>query len=281
MLESHDFTGKTSGDNHFSSYYTGYQEFDDPQLFSRQIKLPQDYLDRVSSFMMSGESGQLYGGKGGSRYNLPAEDERMLFVQFNYAKMKMANATSQSNFDKWETIAVTLRQTIMYANVFLVSAVCKTIKGWLPEAQDLCSEGCMGLMRAIHKFDVDLENKFSTYAFHSIRRSMLRYITRKQDRVGRVNKYNNEMIHQDQTFYDDKDTGESEQRSELHKAINSDVLDDRERKIINLRFPTNGNKPMTLKEVGDVFGLTKERARQIESKAIMLLRQHMIAKELD
>ena len=50
------------------------------------------------------------------------------------------------------------------------------------------------------------------------------------------------------------------------------TLNDRERRIIGLRFGLTGEEPMTLEEVGKLFGLTRERIRQLEAKALAKLR---------
>lgn len=55
-------------------------------------------------------------------------------------------------------------------------------------------------------------------------------------------------------------------RSDISSLL--DTLSEKEAKIIRLRYGLEGKKPMSLKEIGDVFGLTKERIRQIEKKAI-------------
>jgi RNA polymerase primary sigma factor/RNA polymerase sigma factor len=53
-----------------------------------------------------------------------------------------------------------------------------------------------------------------------------------------------------------------------------DHLDERERLIIQHRFGLDRNRnPMTLKEVGRVMGVTKERIRQLEARAMAKLRE--------
>ena len=50
------------------------------------------------------------------------------------------------------------------------------------------------------------------------------------------------------------------------------ALDDRERRIIEMRFGIGTDRPMTLEEVGQHFNITRERVRQIEGKALRKLR---------
>lgn len=59
-----------------------------------------------------------------------------------------------------------------------------------------------------------------------------------------------------------------------------DTLSDREAKVLKLRFGLEGNKQMTLEEVGKVFGVTRERIRQIEAKALRKLKHPSRRKKL-
>ena len=77
-------------------------------------------------------------------------------------------------------------------------------------------------------------------------------------------------------FIEDESKGPEEQV--LDSSLKSDVrsllsvLSDKEKNIIEMRYGLNGNKPMSLKEIGDSFSLTKERIRQIEKRALEKLR---------
>ena len=69
------------------------------------------------------------------------------------------------------------------------------------------------------------------------------------------------------------------------KSINQDImavinqLDDRESEIIQLRFGLDGNRPLTLEEVGERFDITRERVRQIQNIAIHKMRRLMTENE--
>jgi RNA polymerase primary sigma factor len=54
-------------------------------------------------------------------------------------------------------------------------------------------------------------------------------------------------------------------------------MDQREARVLHLRFGLDGEDPKTLKEVGDRLGLTRERVRQIEAEALGKLRHRMQA----
>jgi RNA polymerase primary sigma factor len=53
------------------------------------------------------------------------------------------------------------------------------------------------------------------------------------------------------------------------------TMDGREAAILRMRFGLDGNEPMTLKDVGDTLGLTRERVRQLECEALLRLRDQL------
>ena len=68
-------------------------------------------------------------------------------------------------------------------------------------------------------------------------------------------------------------------KSSMNKVL--DKLSDKERNIIELRFGLNGNYQMSLKEIGELYNLTKERIRQIEKKVLNNLSKDEDFKELE
>lgn len=59
-----------------------------------------------------------------------------------------------------------------------------------------------------------------------------------------------------------------------------DELSERERKIITLRFGLSGYSPLTLEEIGKILGITRERVRQIQNKAIVRMRDIAMIRDL-
>jgi RNA polymerase primary sigma factor len=67
-------------------------------------------------------------------------------------------------------------------------------------------------------------------------------------------------------------------REELFRVLES--LSERDRKVLELRYGLKGERPRTLEEVGDRFGVTRERIRQIESKTLNRLKNYRAAQRL-
>ncbi len=65
---------------------------------------------------------------------------------------------------------------------------------------------------------------------------------------------------------------------ELRDIINK--LPEKERKVLELRYGLNGNEPLTLREIGDTLGISRERVRQLETRAIKKLRSFALKRHL-
>jgi RNA polymerase primary sigma factor len=68
------------------------------------------------------------------------------------------------------------------------------------------------------------------------------------------------------------------QKEELNAVLST--LTHRERKVIELRFGLKGEHPRTLEEVGQKFGVTRERIRQIEAKTLAKLKSYRDSQRL-
>lgn len=77
----------------------------------------------------------------------------------------------------------------------------------------------------------------------------------------------------------DPEEGISVSKEELEEVLST--LSVREEKILKLRYGLDTNRPLTLQEIGEKFGLTRERIRQIEHKALKKLRHPSKARQLE
>ncbi len=83
---------------------------------------------------------------------------------------------------------------------------------------------------------------------------------------------------EDESDGPEKQVMDSALRAEVRSLLST--LSDKERDIIELRYGLSGEKPMSLKEIGERYSLTKERIRQIEKRALEKLRAYSDAKDV-
>ena len=79
-----------------------------------------------------------------------------------------------------------------------------------------------------------------------------------------------------------EEPGQGLERKELGQAVHNAVekLSRNERAILNCRFGLDGGEPLTLEEAGKVYGITRERVRQIEARALKRLRHPSVSRRL-
>ena len=233
---------------------------------------------------------------------------------------------------------ISAKEKIVKSTLRFVITIAKKYQNHGLDLEDLISEGNIGLLIAIEKFEPSKGYKFISYAVWWIRQSILRAISDKGRMIRiPVNKtleitkikkafncvyktksehnefeqvakmlnlsdsYVKEMLHisgdmisLDQEidssdssatmidFIEDKINPRPEDeclnnslKDELDKAMSS--LKPVERRVLRMRYGLDGEKEMSLQEIGDRFNLTKERIRQIEKKAIVRM-QHPVRK---
>jgi RNA polymerase primary sigma factor/RNA polymerase sigma factor len=229
-----------------------------------------------------------------SLYEVPLltrEQEAHLFRKFNFLKYKAAKLRKRldparaksSVMDEIEKLydqAVAVKNQIVRANLRLVVSIAKRHVGQWDNFFELVSDGNMSLIRAVEKFDYARGNKFSTYASWAIMKNFARTIPDEHRQHDRFRTSHSEMFAATEEYRSDQYEQESAQQqreSQIGKILNR--LDEREQKIIISRFGLDhSQEPQTLKEVGALMGVTKERVRQIEARALDKLR---IAAEQD
>jgi RNA polymerase primary sigma factor len=83
----------------------------------------------------------------------------------------------------------------------------------------------------------------------------------------------------DETLDPEEQTFESARQKEIRETLDS--LQPREAKIVKLYYGLDGNEPLTLREIGSIFNLSRERIRQIKERAIERLRHVSRARRLE
>jgi RNA polymerase primary sigma factor len=87
-----------------------------------------------------------------------------------------------------------------------------------------------------------------------------------------------DFIEDDHVHQPEQVTARKIMQEDLRKTLAG--LPDRERRIIELRYGLNGNEPMTLEQVGQDFGVTRERIRQMEIRTLRRLQKFRMARAL-
>jgi RNA polymerase primary sigma factor/RNA polymerase sigma factor len=223
-----------------------------------------------------------------SLYEIPLltpEQEAHIFRKFNFLKFKAAElrdsldlanpkAATMDEIEKLYEEAVVTKNQIVRANLRLVVSIAKRHVGQGENFFELVSDGNMSLLRAVEKFDYARGNKFSTYASWAIMKNFARTIPGEFRHRDRFRTSHDELLAATEENRGDQRAEESAQdERELQIERILSKLDDREQKIIIHRFGLDHSvEPQTLKEVGAEMGVTKERVRQIEARALSKLR---------
>ncbi|SIQ70026.1 RNA polymerase primary sigma factor [Alkalispirochaeta americana] len=234
------------------------------------------------------------------------------------------------------------KEVLINANLRFVVNVAKKYQNQGLPLSDLISEGNIGLMNAIDRFDVEKGYHFISYAVWWIRQAILKAICEKSRMIrlplNRANELvqiekvrkeitgtrgeeaelreiartldmtpehvadlvgiSRDMISLETPVYNEKDSSmlgdfiEDKQYVQpealmIERALKTDIdkalttLTEKEADIIRFRFGLNGRSPLSLKEIGDRYGLTKERIRQIEKKALRQLQSPRRAQYLE
>ncbi len=226
------------------------------------------------------------------------------------------------------------KDMLIRSNLRFVVNVAKKYQNQGLPLVDLISEGNIGLMNAVDRFDATKGYHFISYAVWWIRQAILKAICEKSrmirlplnranelvqiekarkvvvnnrseeselkeiagllnmtgDHVRDIVNIARDMVSLDAPLFSDRESNtigdfledemyEQPESYAIEQNLKADIdelllgLSEKEAEVLRYRFGLNGYKPMSLKEIGDQFNLTKERIRQIEKKAIKRL-QH-------
>jgi RNA polymerase primary sigma factor len=221
---------------------------------------------------------------------LTAAEERVLFLQYNYARHRVSELQKEIGLDEptdeqareilhWYSIAQQYREQIAETNLALVLAMAKRTRMSEVDFADLVSEGNMALLRSVDKFDCGRGFKFSTYACRAILKAFSRQGMKMSKYRQRFPTDFDPAMEKSNHLETLRRTYEEECADEVKHIVerNQAELSDVERTVISHRFGLGEKKqtdspPLTLEQVGQIIGVTKERVRQIQNKALEKIR---------
>jgi RNA polymerase primary sigma factor len=230
------------------------------------------------------------------------------------------------------------REKLIKANCRFVISIAKQFQNRGLPLEDLISEGNIGLINGIDKFEPEKGYHFISYGVWWIRQAIMKAIAEQsrmirlpmnrnaqyaqvvrsreklerdgfdatvegiaaecnlsEDDVKEILNFNKDICSLDAPVNDDDassfgefiESGEAGPEEETMDAVLKEQFErilsrfpERERKIITLRYGLLDNKPMSLKQVGEVFNLTKERIRQLEKKTLSSLKNNGEVQEM-
>jgi len=225
---------------------------------------------------------------------LQGDEESRLFQQMNFLKYR-ANVLRSTldvdrpderkldQIDKMLTAAACIRNRIVNANTRLVVSIVRHLADNHNSFDDLLSEGLTAMMRAVDKFDYDRGFRFSTYATRIVRREAFRMVSRRHRERSRLVTGASEVL----TACSDEESPSRMTESAwltVDKTLTAmlERLDHRERLIVRARYGLDSSGARrTLRSIGLQLGVSKERVRQLEHRAVAKLRQFATETDLD
>lgn len=224
---------------------------------------------------------------------LTSEQEQRLFLRLNLCRYRIISllnthsgrrlsASAAAELLRWEKLSERTRCEIVRANVPLVLAMAKRTRITGVDLADLISEGNLALLRAVDKFDCNRGFKFSTYACRAILKSFSRVATRTSRYRGYFPTEFDPTLEKSDFLDRQRENIEKNCVEELKYILgnNAAKLTDVETQVIRARFaldPVSQDREdeqrgRTLEQVGEMIGVTKERVRQIQNKALAKLK---------
>ncbi len=274
--------------------YMAHPSFDDPALRGEILAEMPEPLDGKPARRTKAPKG--LPPYLASLYEVPLlarEQEMHLFRKMNYLKFladrlrrsidpAKARTADLDEIERFGDEALAVKNQIISANLRLVVSIAKRHVGPSNDFFHLVSDGNMSLIRAVEKFDYSRGNKFSTYASWAIMKNFARTIPEENFRRDRFVTGHEEMFEAAADNRSDEHEYESAQKR-MQDAVKGMLgrLDERERRIIVSRYGISGASEQTLEQLGKELGITKERVRQIESRAQDKLRKIAGEEKLD
>ncbi len=177
------------------------------------------------------------------------------------------------------------KKVLIERNMRLVAHISKKYQNSEEEMEDLISIGTIGLIKAVSTFQEDHGSKLATYAARCIENELLMYFRSKKKSSKEVSLYEpigtdkegNQIQLMDIVEVDEKDVVEQlelkRQIVRLYELI-PDVLDEREKEILQMRYGLKNIKPVTQREIAEKMNISRSYVSRIEKRALEKLKNN-------
>lgn len=190
-----------------------------------------------------------------------------------------------------ETKDEKIREEIILLNIGLAKNIVIRFKNENLDIEELMSVAIESLIKAVDNYDLSKNNAFSSFAYVVIKRDILVYMKKTFERlnncvsVEEIYSINDSDKIDFYDIYEDKSQEKIDEHIELleqkeeskeliERSLN--VLTDREKKIMQLRYSIGFNKAYTITEVANYLNISKQAVSQTERKALRKLKKEII-----
>ncbi len=273
--------------------YIHNESFDDPSM-ADEIMAPMPNLEQFEDKRQAMKIPKDAPPELASLYEMPLlskDQEQHQFRQMNFLKHKAAQLRNRmilpdgsinpskvrtQDLDRIEELleeANVIKERLIACNMRLVVSIAKRHTAQTDNFFELLSDGNMSLIRAVEKFDYFRGNKFSTYASWAIMKNFARSIPEERNRRERyVTGHTDIFDAAPDTRTDEKECLATAEQASYKVNRLLEYLDPREQQIIRMRAGLDNTEGMTLEKIGEQLGITKERVRQLNVRAMKKLR---------
>ena len=213
--------------------------------------------------------------------HMPDAITRDFSARMHYAAYRMQTARPR-DLPAWERAYRGLRDRIILGNQKLVYKAVRSRKAWQLRADDLSGDGFVVMIAATERYNPWMGIRFSTYAYTCLIRAPGPPVPQADHVRAAVPGFQADLPEEARPPKAVKPAKPSPAVDPLERLLGADhpLLSEREKVILRLRFGLGGmDGQMKLETIGTQLGLSKERIRQLQTGAIVKLREAFAQRE--
>lgn len=177
------------------------------------------------------------------------------------------------------------REKLVVHNLRLVVYIARKFENTGIGIEDLISIGTVGLIKAVNTFRPEKKIKLATYASRCIENEILMYLRKTSNRKNEisideplnVDWDGNELLLSDVLGSNGDEVNINIEMEDERKMLIASIekLEEREKKIMVMRFGLGGSKEYTQKEVADILGISQSYISRLEKRIILRLKKEL------